>query len=333
MNTASWTAIGLLVMGGCGKHPGSYSAAGGAAAAEAPTIVAQADALWAQRVDEAKLTEAITTYEKALAEEGPSRHVLGRLVRGWYFWGDAFTTDKEVQIERWGKAIEYGTQCLALNDAFRTSIEGGAKEKDAVVSATAEDVPCLYWTASSLGKWGRAMGIARTLKHLPTVKAYMSRIEELEPTYYNNGPARYWGAYYAALPSFAGQDYALSAEYFEKSIAGSPHYLPTRVLRAADHSVPLGDVKQFDADLLYVLAANPNERPDADVMPENVRDQQKARDLFARRGELFDKKVLAEAGPAPAAPAPYQPPAMEATAPDAGSPAAAPDAGAGTPKE
>ena len=66
--------------------------------------------------------------------------------------------------------------------------------------------------------------------------------------------------------------------------------------------MPLGDVKQFDEDLIHVIGANPNQVPDADVMAENVRDQEKARELFARRAELFDKKVLEAAGPAPEMP-------------------------------
>lgn len=305
----------LLVAGtllaGCGKHPGSYTAAGESATG-ASAQVAKADALWAQRIDEAKLQEAIAAYEAALTSDGASRHTLGQLTRAWYFWGDAYTTDKDVQIERWSKAIEYGTQCLGMNEQIRAAIEAGDKEKEAVVHAKVDDVPCLYWTATALGKWGRAMGISRTLKHLPTVKAYISKVDELDSTYYNHGPSRYYGAYYAALPSFAGQDYEKSAENFAKSIAGSPHYLPTRVLRAENLAVPLGDVKTFDEDLIHVIGANPNQVPEADVMPENVRDQEKARELFARRGELFDKKVLEAAGPAPELPAAWTEPAPTA---------------------
>lgn len=302
--------VATALLAGCGKHPGTYTAAGESATGTSATVQ-RADAAWAQRLEESKLQESIQAYEEALANDGASRHTLGRLTRAWYFWGDAYTDDKDVKIERWSKAIEYGAQCLAMNEAFRTAIEGGDKEKEAVVHAKKDDVPCLYWTASALGKWGRAMGISRTLKHLPTVRAYMTKVDELDPTYYNHGPARYWAVYYAALPSFAGQDYDKSAEYFETSIAGSPHYLPTRVLRAADLAVPLGNVAQFDADLVHVIGANPNQVPDADVMAENVRDQEKARQLFARRAELFDKKVLEAAGPAPEMPEAWTAPAPE----------------------
>ena len=312
MNHRSWLVAGLLLAAGCGKSPGAYTSAA-VSETESSAAVAKADGLWAQRLDEAKLEESIRAYEAALAEEGPSLHVLQRLVRAWYFWGDAFTDDKDVQIERYEKAIEYGKQCLGTNEAFAAAIEGGEKEKDAVVHAKADDVPCLYWTATALGKWGVAMGISRTLKHIPTVKAYMTKVQELDGTYYNHGPDRYWGAYYAKLPSFAGRDFEQSATHLAASIEGAPHYLPTRVIRAADLAVGTGDLAMFDEDILHVLAANPNQVPAADVMPENVRDMEKARALWAKRSELFDKDTLAAAGPAPELPDPYQAPMAEET--------------------
>ncbi len=318
----AWLTSSLLMMGlasGCSKHPGAYETATGAQE-DATAILAKGEALWKQRLDEGKLQESIGTFESALEKDANSRKALERLVRGWYFWGDAFTEDEETQRERYSRAIEYGTQCLALNEGFRTAIANGEKEKDAAVYAKKEAVPCLYWTASALGKWGNTMSIATRVKHIGTVKAYMTKVEELDPTYYNHGPARYWGAYYTLVPSFMGKDLDKAADYFEKSVEGSPFYLPTRVLRAQDWAVNSGDVAQFDEDLVYVLAANPNENPDADVMPENVKEQEKARKLFERRAELFDKKAIEEAGPAPEMPAPYQPPAEPAPpAPEEGS--------------
>lgn len=286
----------LVAAIGCGKHPGTYETAAATKPSDAAAAaVEKADALWEERVDEAKLQEAIQAYEAAFASNPADRHTLVRLTRGYYFWGDGFTEDKTLQIERWGKAIEWGARCLALNEGFAQAVNGGAKEKDAIAQASKDDVPCIYWTATALGKWGKVQGTAKTLKFLPTVKAYMSKAEELDEQYYHYGPARYWGAYYAALPSFAGQDLVKSAAYFEAAIQGAPYYLPTRVLRADMLTVAKGDLKQFDADLKHVLAADPDAKPDAKITPENVRDVEKAKRLQARRPELFDKKAIAEA--------------------------------------
>lgn len=281
--TAALTACG-------GKHPGEYTAA---TAATAPATSgdagasrsAEADALWEQRLDGAKLEAALAAYEQVLAAEPTNRNALEKLVRGWYFYGDAYTDDKDVKLDRWGKAIGYGARCLALNPAFAERIAQGTKEKDAVAVATKDDVPCLYWTSSALGKWGKAQGLSTTLKHLPTVKAYMSKVEELDPTFFHYGPARYWGAYYAALPSFAGRDLDKSASYFQASIDGAPNYLATRVLRAEYLHVGTQNAAKFEEDLNAVIAADAN--VEASLVPENTKAQEMAKALLARKAELF----------------------------------------------
>jgi hypothetical protein len=141
---------GLLA---CGKHPGTYqtAASSGAEGAAAAQITA-ADDLWEQRLDEEKLKGAIAKYEEAHSVDPGNRHSLVRLTRSHYFWGDAFTNDTEVKLERWGKAIEYGTKCIALNEAVSNRITGGEKEKDAIQSAVKDDVPCIYWTSSKVGQ-------------------------------------------------------------------------------------------------------------------------------------------------------------------------------------
>ena len=286
--------MGLLLAGCGGKHPGTYDAGASAAkvAGASTGALDAAEAAWAERDDEDRLKEALAQYEEVIVADPSNRQALERLTRGWYFWGDAFTDDKDQKIERWGKAIEWGTKCLSLNEEFAQAIADGKKEKDAVGVATRADVPCLYWTATALGKWGKAQSLSKTLRHLPTVKAYVSRTEELDPSFFNYGPARYWGAYYSALPSFAGRDFDKSAEYFAASIEGAPYYLATRVLRAEMLAVGTGDVALFDADLAHVLEADPDARPEAGVTAENVKEQQKAKALMAQRAELFDKKSL-----------------------------------------
>lgn len=292
------TALALLTLAtlsACGgKHPGAYNAAASASAEtnETDEAVAAADALWEERVDEAKLQAALDAYAKVHEADPSNRHALIRLTRGWYFWGDAFSDDKDTKVERWGKSIEYGTKCISLNQDVASQIQQGAKEKDAIQAATKEDAGCIYWTATALGKWGKIQSLSKTLKHLPTVKAYVAKVDELDKSYYHYGPARYWAAYYAALPSFAGQDLEKSAEYFEAAIEAAPYYLPTRVLRAEYLAVATQDVAMFDADLAHVLAADPDMKPGAGITAENMKDVEKAEALKAKRHELFDKKAI-----------------------------------------
>lgn len=287
------TILILAALAACSsKNPGSYTTATAAAAADVDPddALERADALWAERVEPDKLKASLDAYAQVVAADPTHRRALQRLARGWYFYGDAHTTDKDVAIERWGQAVTYGKQCLALNKDFASRVTGGEKEKDAVSSTVKDDVPCLYWTASAIGKWARAQGIAKALGNLPTVKAYIGRAEELDPTYFYYGPARYWGAYYAVLPSFAGQDLGKSAEYFDASIKGAPAYLATRGLRAENLAVKTQDLKLFLDDIQYILDFDVSAEPA--LTPENTLEKKRAEALLAKKGELFDKKTL-----------------------------------------
>jgi tetratricopeptide (TPR) repeat protein len=287
--------VGALVTGCGGKHPGKYETlvSQNKDATTASTQITEADALWEERADVEKLKQAITKYEQAIQANPSDRYAHERLIRGTYFLADGFTDGKDEKIALFLSAIEWGKRCLAINADFATRINGGEKEKDAVVVATQEDGPCLYWTASALGKWAKANGIAKALKHIPTVKAYISKVEEMDGSYWHHGPTRYWGAYYSVLPGFAGRDLEKSASYFEQTLKDSPNYLGSYVLRAEHLAVTNQDIKQFDADLKTVLEFDLNAQPD--LMPENEREQLKAKRLIELRSELFEKKVLEQA--------------------------------------
>jgi tetratricopeptide (TPR) repeat protein len=295
MSLRSLALVAALSIAACGgKNPGSYETLGKTAKSVDESARDAAEELWSQRGDLDKLKQAIAAYER-LAEANPNdRFVLARVTRGWYFLADAWIDDADLQIETYLKAIEWGKRCMAINQDFAQQINAGTKEKDAASTLTKDDIECTYWTASSLGKWAKASGIAKSIKHLGTVKAYVGRVEELDPTYFHHAPARYWGAYYSVIPSFAGRDLEKSRAYFEDTLKGSPGYLGSRVLRAENLAVGLQDVKMFDDDLKFVLAFDVKSVPALE--PENTREQVKARKIQAERASLFDKKALCAAG-------------------------------------
>lgn len=279
----------------CGKSPASYEPAAPAAAvkatADVSALLAEADALWEERIDEAKLRQALDAYAKVNAADPTNAHALLYLTRGWYFLGDSHLTDKQEKIDVWATAISYGKQCLALNAEFAQRVQN-EKEKDAISSATKAEAPCIYWLASALGKWGKIQGVAKVLGQLPTVKAYISRVEALDPEYFHYGPARYWGAYYSAS-SFT-KDEEKSEAYFQASIDGAPYYLPTRGLRAGQFAVMTKNYELFAEDIKYILEFDATSYEG--LVPENTLEQRKAQALWDSRAELFDADVIAAAG-------------------------------------
>lgn len=247
---------------------------------------AEADALWAQRGDRAQLEAALAKYEAIRAAAPTDRDVALKLARGWYFLGDGHETDDKLKLEHWAKAIEFGRSCLQINTDYAALLKKGDEtEATAARTLKSDDVNCLYWTSSALGKWAKASGIGVTLKYLPTVKAWMTRVGELDATIYYNGPERYWGAYYAAIPSFAGQDLTKSKEYFDKALAAQPNFLGTHVLKAENWAVKSQNREEFKKELDWVLAQPANLIPE--VQPEAEAEQRKAKALLAQVDDLF----------------------------------------------
>jgi tetratricopeptide (TPR) repeat protein len=281
------TAITLFVLTACAtKHPGSYEVAQAVATTDGGQARTEADALWEQRSDKARLSEALVKYEAAYNANPSDRDVAARLTRGYYFLGDAYETEKEGKLAQWDKAITWGKRCMAINQEFTALLaKGDETEATAIRAAAVADVPCVYWTATALGKWAKLSGLATTLKHLGTVKAYITRVSELDPSYFFHGPDRYWGAYYAAIPSFAGKDLDKSKSHFEKAIAGSPDYVGTKVLYAEFWAVGQQDKQAFEKTLNEVIAADENAIPE--IKPEVLAEKQKAQALLSKESELF----------------------------------------------
>jgi TRAP transporter T-component len=283
-----FSLLAVLILAACGKQPGAYEVGATAAAPiDATTALKEhADTLWDLRADKTKLQEALAKYEQVLAADPTNREVAAKLARGWYFLGDAYETDKDAKLANWEKAISHGKSCLALNTEFTALLAKGDEDETTAARAfTIDDVPCMYWTSSALGKWAKMSGLGPTLKNLPTVKAYMTRVTELDSAYFHSGSDRYWGAYYAAIPSFAGQDLNKAKEHLDKSIAAAPTYLGTQVLLAEYWAVKTQNKAVFQETLNKVVAADANAAPD--VVAENLAEQNKAKLLLAQEGDLF----------------------------------------------
>jgi hypothetical protein len=308
-----WTTPALLLACG-GKNPGAYEvgASGGTANAEA---VAEADSLWKERDDRGQLIAALAKYEEAYAADPNNRHVAVQLTRGYYFLGDAHESELEAKATQWQTSIEWGKRCVAINADFTALLEKGDEDEISAIekAATKDDVPCLYWTATSLGKWAKdTQSLSTLLKHKDTVKKYIETVDRLDPEYYHGAASRYWGAYYAALPSFAGRDYDMSAAKFAESLELAPHSLSTKVLWADRWAVGTQDHETFDRLLCEVLNADPEFET---IGPENRAEQAKARALMDNRIELFvDGGEAAECVIVPIEPA--APEAEEAAADD-----------------
>ena len=279
--------LSMLTALACGKKPGSYEIKSASEDAQVDQLKSQAEALWLERGDKDKLVEALDAYEQLFAQDPSDRAVAARLVRGWYFYGDAYESEIEAKRAAWDKAFTFGDKCLALNPEYAAVLADGGSKEEAAVNLTKEDIPCTYWTASALGKWAKAGGLAVTLKYIGTAKVFIGKVEELEPTFFHGAAHRYWGAYYSGLPSFAGQDLDRSQAEFKKSMEISPDYLGTRILYADYWATKNQDqIAVFDEMVQYVMQVD-LDALDPELRPENEAEKRKAEALWAKRADLF----------------------------------------------
>ncbi len=249
--------------------------------------IAQGDAAWEKRTSPEAIREAIAAWKEAAKVDTGNVELLVKLTRAHYFLADGYLRhDAKAYLATMDEGVSWGECAIAAaSPEFAKKLEGGAKLHEAVAVVPKEGVPAMYWYASALGKWAKKKGFAVLLGQKDNVKATMDRCLALDPEYYYAGPYRYFGAYYAVAPSFAGGDLNKSREFFEKSLAIEPRYVGTKVLWAQELAVKLQDEETFDRLLEEVLAAPDDIIPE--LVPETRVEKQKAKELLAQKDELF----------------------------------------------
>lgn len=250
-------------------------------------ILTQAQEAWNRRENAQELEKAITLYEQAIAIQPNQLEVLTQLARAYYFLADGYRrSDPEAQLTLYDKAASYGEKAMALHPEFYKKVKTeGVKAEDAVGVLSEEYLPAVYWTASAIGKWARAKGFTTLLAQRNRVRKIMEWVTEKNPTFFYGGPYRYWGAYYALSPAFAGGDLNKSRENFQKSLEVEPNYFGTKVLMADTYATKAQDRELYEKLLKEVLSGNPEILPD--VIPEQKVEQAKARDLLALTEDRF----------------------------------------------
>jgi tetratricopeptide (TPR) repeat protein len=262
----------------------------GTGAEEADALAQQAEELWSRRDDRAALEQAIAAYERLAQARPDDAAVHTRLSRAYYFLADAHLrkagTNTPEYLSTFEKGTAAGERGLGVRNAeFRAQVTAGKPVEQAASALTQEDVEAAYWYATNLGKWARAKGFATTLGNKDRIKGVMDRVLALDPEFFHGAPHRYFGAFYAVAPGFAGGDMNKSKEHFDKSLQIAPDYVATKVLMAEVYATKKDDRALFERLLDEVLATSDDVLPGLE--PETKAEKEKARELKAKVTELF----------------------------------------------
>lgn len=263
------------------------------AAAEGETpqaVIAQGDEAWKKRDDRSSLEAAIQAWERAVKLASDDAATLTKLSHAYYFLADGHLRklgDKSDEyLTTYEAGVKLGERALAAaNPKFKEHVLSGGSVEDGVKLVGNEGIEAMYWYSASLGKWARAKGFSTTLGNKDRIKAVMSRVLDLDPQFFHGAADRYFGAFYAVAPGFAGGDMNKSKEHFEKSISLAPNYASTKVLMADVYAVKQQDRALFDKLLDEVLAMPVDAIPGLE--PETKVEKEKATEMKAKAAELF----------------------------------------------
>ncbi len=225
----------------------------------APTTVAAGDAAYLQRHVREQTDAAIAAYEAALV--GDPARADGPAIRtrlAILYYGRAYYYEAEApKAERMATYLlgrDHALAALRRNAAFAAARDEGTKLKDAIPLLEAEDVGPLYWAALNWSRWGEMKGILRVALDIPKVRAAMEHCHGLSEDYYEAAVHRFFSAFFAALPPFAGQDIERAEAHALRAREIAPRHMENQITEADYLATHHRDRARYQSLMAEVLA-------------------------------------------------------------------------------
>ena len=252
------------------------------------SLIKQGKAYWEKRVNPKSAKIAVLFFEKAVELNPKKLELAVSLSRAYYFQGHYIEIDPAIRDTLYLKGANAALTGFKNTTYFQsfadtTSIDNLKLQITAIRKAPVETIPALYWWAANFGRYLTTKPVLKRIESREIIETAMHRIATMDEDYYYGGPARFFGTFYSRLP---GVPLDRAKNNFDQSLVDSPDYLGTRVLRARYYHTKLGNRDLFEEDLNYVINADPSALPDA--MPENLYEQEKAKELLKHTSILFE---------------------------------------------
>lgn len=248
----------------------------------------KAKELFEQRDDMAKLDESIKLMEEVVAKENDYATMV-LLSRAYYFRAE-FEDEKDKKLAIYDKGTKAGENVLNTVEKFAKAKKKKKKEAEAVKTIGKENIDALYWTAANLARWAKFASFTQKLSVKARIRYLWDRVMEIDPDYFYGGVYRFFGGYFALVPTITGEnDPVKSKEMLDKCVAIAPDYLETKVLYAEAYCThpKVKDKTMFEKLLNEVINADVN--VNRDLVPENKMAMEKAKKLLAQENELFEE--------------------------------------------
>ncbi len=219
-----------------------------------------------------------------------NKDILLLLTQGFASFSMGFVEDENVSRAKlfYLRARDYGFLLLKQTKAFRDSIPTQEKHfLDAIQRTKNSDIPAIYWTAFAWGGWiGLSKDDPQAIFDLGKVRAMMTRVIELDESFFYGTAHLFFGTIAGSLPRMLGGDPEQAKVHFEKCLAlNDKQLMLAYVYLARYYAQPLLDEALFDKYLKIALQAP------VDILPENrlltAIAKDKAQKLIIKKQDLF----------------------------------------------
>ena len=203
-------------------------------------------------------------------------------------YATVFVTDEARAKRLTERAHDYGNQALCLLDEQLCNPNDMAYDAYAAAISHLQKghMQVLYAASSAWAGWIQThQDDWNAIAQIPKVKALVTRMAALDPTYQHGAAYLYLGVLESLLPPAAGGKPEVAKKNFEKAdaLAGG-HNLMVKVMMAENYARMMFDRDLHDKLLHEVLAADPH-YPDFTLM--NMLAQKRAKELLASADDYF----------------------------------------------
>jgi tetratricopeptide (TPR) repeat protein len=218
-------------------------------------LIAQGDALYAQRQDLAQARQALAKYQEALKLAPDSFEALIRNIQAMYYVGDNSSRNDE-KLKIFKQAMEMCKKTIALRP---DRVEGH------------------YWMGVHTGSYGEARGVLKSLFLKNDIIAAMNKSIAIDGAYENGGAYCVLGRLYFKVPGLFGGSNKKSRYYLEKCRQIAPKSSINLVFLAETYWAL--DEEELAIKTLEELLAM---EPDPLWIPETEKDKKEGRRLLQK---------------------------------------------------
>ena len=294
----TWAVVGSLLTAGCSINRFAVNKLGDALAGSGTTFASDDD----PQLIAAAIPFSLKLMESLLASSPTHRGLLLAAASGFTQYSYAFVQQDADELEDRdvARAAEARTRArklyLRARDYGLRGLETGhprfgqqlrADARAAARTATAADVPLLYWTAAA---WGSAIALSKDhpelVADLGLVEALIDRALELDERFDSGAIHGFLISYELVRQGARGDPVERARAHFERAVSLTGGQLAGPYVSLAEGvSVSRQDRREFESLLHRALAIDPDARPEWRLA--NLVVQRRARWLLSRADEIF----------------------------------------------